>query len=454
VAVSALGKSITSFIVKSVTSLCGKYTNHADTAADYNCNADYTCNGGPCTPGTELGGQVTLVSLDYGGSITLRAVASDNSSRDYTIPKGPEGSRQLPHKWIPLYGIQLYGNLYQAEADNDGDGLKNFDEYRGFKWGKLVLAQGNCALPAGGGSGSTCYDNLDCASNEICLPYQTRGYTPEGSVSHIRTDLTRKDLFVKYKDYTTSYPFAIGTAFFDAGIDVWAIEYNTALGLGDRYIKPLLVTHWTGSDPLSGRNGNIYKDGVRKFKWDNKGVSPPGSYGANTYQLALSNYFRQKPYINKACTNCTDGLDPLTLVDDVNDDGKVNWGSPRCSPCQSGKDCDRNCNNTQNGDVYAKNGTFNNNLTMFDINNNLYVELPFRTNPVGIDRKYEFSEKQVLKHTVTHEMGHAVGVPTSHTTESDCVMYSSSNNWKRDNRFGTAAKSYVINGITNKNGNP
>jgi hypothetical protein len=395
-----------------------------------------------------------LRSLDYGGSITLRAEASDGTSRDYTIPKGPEGSRQLPHKWIPLYGIQLYGNLYQPETDNDGDGLKNFDEYRGFKWGKLVLAQGNCALPAGGGSGSACYDNLGCASNEICLPYQTRGYTPEGSVNHIRTDLTRKDLFVKYKDYTTSYPFAIGTAFFDAGIDVWAIEYNTALGLGDRYIKPLLVTHWTGSDPLSGRNGNIYKDGVRKFKWDNKGVSPPGSYGANTYEKALSNYFRQKPYINASCTNCTSGLDPLTLVDDVNDDGKVNWGSPRCEPCQSGKDCDRNCNNTQNGDVYAKNGTFNNNLTMFDINNNLYVELPFRTNPVGIDRKYEFSEKQVLKHTITHEMGHAVGVPTSHTAESDCVMYSSSNNWKRDNRFGGTAKTIVIDGIKNKNGNP
>jgi predicted Zn-dependent protease len=143
-------------------------------------------------------------------------------------------------------------------------------------------------------------------------------------------------------------------------------------------------------------------------------------------------------------------LDPLTIVEDVDDNGAKKF----VSPCQTGKDCDRNTNGVLDGDYYAKNGSFNNNLTMFDINNNLYVELPFRTNPVGIDRKYEFSEKQVLKHTITHEMGHAVGVPTSHTTESDCVMFSSSNNWKRDNKFGTAAKSYVINGITNKNGNP
>jgi hypothetical protein len=438
------GKNITSFYVKSVSNLPGRYTNDSNTDTNY----DFYCGDTGityCTPNMPIAeAQIILRSLDYGASITLHAKASDGSSRDYTIPKGPEGSRKLPDQWKAIYG-----NL-DPEADNDGDGLKNFDEYRGFKWGKFVPVQGNCALPAGGGSGTTCFDNFGCASNEICLPYQTRGFTPEGSVSHIRTDSTRKDLFVKYKDYTTSYPFAIGSAFFDAGIDVWVIDYNTASTLGDRYIKPLLVTHWTGSDPASGRNGNIYKRGIRNFTWDNKGDSPPGSYGANTYQLALSNYFKQKPYINKACTSCTNGLDPLTIVEDVDDNGAKKF----VSPCQTGKDCDRNTNGVLDGDYYAKNGSFNNNLTMFDINNNKYVELPFRTNPVGIDRKYEFSEKQVLKHTITHEMGHAVGVPASHTTESDCLMFNSSNNWKRDNKFGTAAKSYIINGITNKNGNP
>jgi predicted Zn-dependent protease len=143
-------------------------------------------------------------------------------------------------------------------------------------------------------------------------------------------------------------------------------------------------------------------------------------------------------------------LDPLTIVEDVDDNGAKKF----VSPCAAGKDCDRNINGALDGDVYAKNGSFNNNLTMFDINNNGYVELPFRSNPVNIDRKYEFSEKQVLKHTITHEMGHAVGVPTSHTAQSDCVMFSSSNNWKRDNNFGSTARQYVINGITNKNGNP
>jgi len=42
----------------------------------------------------------------------------------------------------------------------------------------------------------------------------------------------------------------------------------------------------------------------------------------------------------------------------------------------------------------------------------------------------------VLKHTITHELGHAVGIP--HNDISDCLMSSTSSNWKRDGYFSSS----------------
>jgi predicted Zn-dependent protease len=73
------------------------------------------------------------------------------------------------------------------------------------------------------------------------------------------------------------------------------------------------------------------------------------------------------------------------------------------------------------------------------------VELPFQGNPDDSDlSEFEYSRAQVLKHTITHELGHAVGVPATHTDDSDCLMFRSSNNWSRDDRFGEAALSYMV----------
>jgi hypothetical protein len=56
---------------------------------------------------------------------------------------------------------------------------------------------------------------------------------------------------------------------------------------------------------------------------------------------------------------------------------------------------------------------------------------------------YEYTKAQVVKHTISHEMGHAVGVPSTHTEDASCLMYKYSNNWSRDGYFGPVAKGYI-----------
>jgi uncharacterized delta-60 repeat protein len=452
VEVSIPGGTLKSFTVQSVTNLCGKYTNHKTTAGDYDCLTDYTCNGAQCNQGMVItGNTVELVSLDYGGSITLHAEGTTGGTTyqsNLTIPKGPEGNRKLPDRWRQQYGDLIF--LY-PEQDSDSDGLKNFDEYRGFKWGRLVLKQGNCYLPSGGGSGQSCSDNSDCQATEICTPYQTRGYVPEGFPTqapfYFRGDPTKKELFVKYSGYSSTYPFAIGTAFLGAGIDVWAIDTTNATNLGEEFLHPVWVNQSPSYDGTTGYLGNIHRMSARNWTWDRKGLSVPGSYIVTTYQVPMYNYFNQKPYYNLSCTtDCTNGLDWTTVVDDVNDDGTRNWGNPKCSPGQQGKDTDWNCDNKLDGDKVASTtdaAKWNKNLTTFDINNNQKVELPFRMHPTNIPAQYEYTMEQVLKILITHEMGHAVGVSATHTADADCIMFNVSNNWNRDDTFGAAARSQI-----------
>jgi hypothetical protein len=86
------------------------------------------------------------------------------------------------------------------------------------------------------------------------------------------------------------------------------------------------------------------------------------------------------------------------------------------------------------------------NLSAFDVNNNGLVELPVAggctdADCSNVNPNYEYTKQQVLKHTITHEMGHGVGAATNstHTTDAACVMYQYSNNWSRDNRFSNTA---------------
>jgi hypothetical protein len=394
--------------------------------------------------------QINLVSRDYGGSITIRATATingQNVQRDFTLPKDTDGDG-LPDAWKNLYGdLTRDGDIDRSLENNYiGDGLTNFQEYRGFMWGELR--------------------RIDPDPSDPSNPYKTTAYVFD-NVRHFRTSPLKKDLFVKYTNFTTDntadyykntdYPFVIGAAFFEADIIVHAVSSTdyTSNGLGSKNIHVLNITNETAKSYGSGSStADSYayisrlKDAQnniipRAWKWATKGYSLTGSsslYGSpTTYQKALNFYFTNKPYVDGQTWNGTswvnkDGkLNPLNLVEDKNDNGTFNTGEDFSAGTTGGMD----------GDVYKTPVSFTQDLSPFDIDKNGEVELPVASDPYSIDRDFEYKKKHVLKHTITHEMGHAVGVPSSHTTDSSCTMYQYSNNWSRDWKFGTSAKGYI-----------
>jgi len=434
----------------------GKYTN--DISAETNpAGADFTVrfNNNPwlvagsdnqnSLVSMQLAGpaSIELTSNDYGGSITITAQATIDSvlrTATLTLPKDRDGDG-LPDIWEDKYGDlnanEDIENISRNEGSTSvGDGLTNFKEYRGFKWGAVKPC---CPSPTSEPDCITCTSGV----------YQTAAFVPaldannNPLIAHFRTNPKRKDLFVKYTGFDTNYPFAVGAAFWNAGIDIHVINSTQLPTVGDLNIDPLLVTLDTGSYGT----GNISWANIRSWSWDTKGaVTTPGdatNYGTGTraYQTPLNNYFNQKPYINMLPG--TVGLDPITAttyVEDVNDNGRKDQSDRviSCGTCRS---------NTVDGDhLLSATTPFSGTLTTFDIDNDGYVELPFASDPSKLTSgsldTNEYSRKHVLKHTITHEMGHAAGV-TIETSEPDCVMFSSSPNWHRDGNFGPTAKSQL-----------
>jgi hypothetical protein len=392
---------------------------------------------------------VTLTSRDFGGSITVHAEANVTDATgthlatgDFTLPMDNDNDG-LPDAWE----LAEFQNLFHdGTGDEDGDGLSNFKEYRGFKWGPPMVA-------VSGGLAD---------SNYI---YQTTAYKPYGTADHFRTKPSRKDLFVKVRNYDfitgnsdTSYdapcdcPFAVGAAFYNAGIDVHAVSLNKLPSFMGAVLDTTawevnidvgVVTNMLSPAVYGTSDGNIDKKGVRDWEWDTKGWSNIGSsttYGADTktFQLALDNYFCQRPYLDGSPGNAA-YLDPLSSVEDKNDNGILDSGE------------DANQSGALNGDRYTipvnygdpnDSTTYNSRHSSLDVDRDGRVELPVISDPAQAYLYVnEYSRAQVLKHTITHEMGHMVGA--DHTTVSTCVMRDISNNWSRDDSFSDAAKAAI-----------
>jgi len=400
---------IQSITCVNVSAIPGKYSNDpsTDTSEDFTCVAN--------------GDQIVLTSHDYGGNVTIRVQAnvtvlghSMSVTEDLLLPRDSNGNG------IPDYYENRYGGNLARDGDVDtsvlnpykGDGLTNFEEYRGFVWGQVQL------------------------SNDAA--YQTPAYVPvSASPVHLRTDPTIKDLFVQYAGYDATDPFAIGAAFFNAGIDVHAIAsvLLQPAGLND--------SPWANSHSITVTNSPFfypYTDGwlnpraVRDWTFDTKGDSGVGTanaYGTGTatYRPSLDGYFTDKPYRDYGktwngtqwTTGANSALDPISAVEDADDNG-LQGNREDSLPSKNG---------VFDGDLRILGGHYEY-LSPVDINHNGKVELPLqKTSP-------EYTRQQVLKHTITHEMGHAVGM--THNANADCVMFQESNNWSRDGRFSDAAK--------------
>ena len=81
-------------------------------------------------------------------------------------------------------------------------------------------------------------------------------------------------------------------------------------------------------------------------------------------------------------------------------------------------------------------------LSPFDIDNDNRIEHPQQhypgsLNKNGLDPGFEYTKAHCIKHTITHEMGHGMGIDQN-GFDSTCVMNVTSQNWNRDGCYGTA----------------
>jgi CSLREA domain-containing protein len=379
-----------------ISNLAGRYTNDAsaDSSPDFTV-VDKTDN------------QIVVLAHDFGGRLTLHAraefVSADGTpvvlEQDFTLPKDTDADG-LPDAWEQQFGDLENHSDGDTSSSNSyvGDGLTAFEEYRGFVWGPPLVRIGPDQV------------------------YQTPVYAPQGQAEHFRGHPLRKDLFVKFSGYSAINPFALGTAFMeDAGLDVHVVE--AAAALGERGIDVMEVTNTlTETYPLT--DGHINKRGVRDWGWDVKGASSIGSataYGAPvTYQPALEFYFSDRPYLDGGTGNGL--LDPLSLsaVEDDNDNGVLDATGAMTE--------DVNVNSQLDGDLVVV-SAFDKDLSAFDIDNDGLVELPIVSDPQQVSAQFEYTRTHVLMHTISHEIGHALGL--LHNTDAACLMFDKTPNWSR-----------------------
>jgi uncharacterized repeat protein (TIGR01451 family) len=419
---TAVSSSPVTLSLVSMTNHPGTYTNDPGTGM----TADYTV--------TITDNQAVVTAHDYGGSLTLRAEATvtlddgtvvlvDNTLR---LPKDTDGDG-LPDVWEALFGDLQANDDVDASASNtvSGDGLTNFQEYRGFMWGPALVR----VEPDFNNSGNV---------------YNTPALVQSGSAGHFRTSPLRKDVFVRYSGYTDAAgnaPFAVGIAFERVGIDLHVVDgaQNPAPGQVNIHVATITNRSLFGLD-----DGRINKRGKRDWSWDTKGASGRGDtliYGsAETYQAALDNYFSDKPYRDDSARGTSGQLDPIgvsvnnvKLVEDDNDNAALDTVKG------VSEDADKNAR--LDGDLLVI-GQYGHQLTTFDIDSNGKVELPVKGRVADIDRTFEYTKAHVLKHTITHELGHALGA--AHNQTATCLMYEYSPNWSRDDTLSAGAAAQLV----------
>jgi Leucine-rich repeat (LRR) protein len=447
--------------------------------------------------GTSIG-IANIYAFDFGGrakvKITATGPGGGTATREIWLPKDSD-SDTLPDVWelaTEQYdaGFDAFNaNSFNAQNNTDagvdidisannshvGDGISNFNEYRG-----------------------VIFDGLN-ANGQIVY-------------EHKRLNPTRKDLFVRGDNFKNSIPantspdvlpFSVDyasvynspgaiSAFEEAWIDLHDVTGRPSfVRAADPLWEPpnidvVVVTNKTQLNasnmldtlegPVNGFINHPSTTQVRYWTWDVKGASYPGSSqyyaikvnqttgvtsrGTETYHPSLMHYFYNKPYLkdltpafkNSPCYDPSGKYDsklaPLSLVEEWMDENGIldSKGQNKEDYCiENGViDGDRMKSDWRNVLWGTKSYEAGYHFSVFDSNRNGMVENSVVSDSAVINPAFEYTLEQVQLHTVFHEMGHAISYPGDHTADDKCVMYSESINWSRANHFSTAVQSEIL----------
>ena len=197
--------------------------------------------------------------------------------------------------------------------------------------------------------------------------------------------------------------------------------------------------------------------GTRNWRWSTKGYSrwnrTDVQYGAAIpMKIPLDHYFSDDPYQKGTVWNGAGwdpapeadlSLTPLNLGEDPQDTGEflavVNEKNETVH-VYDGVVLGDSANGNWDGDRRLLNNAqwqTGGNLSPFDIDDDDIIENPTVTLVADADANEQddfgnlYTKQWVLKHTTTHEIGHAIG-GLDHSDFFYCLMYGYSDDWKRD----------------------
>jgi hypothetical protein len=221
-------------------------------------------------------------------------------------------------------------------------------------------------------------------------------------------------------------------------INVLIIRHDSTsvFGSPDGHIRFVSASPPSQQNPLGTR---YWRWAAKGYAWCQTTANQSSMYGlAVTLQTPLYHYFHDTPYVDGLTWGnswiSSDGkLNPLSRVEDQTDQLDPIDGVMGDGPDGVWEGDYR----LASSDDWAAGGSLN----PFDIDGDGFVELPLATDPNNITSQ-EYGLSHVLKHTITHEMAHALAGP-SHTNDPTCVMYRYSNNWGRHNHLSDYYKSLL-----------
>ncbi len=480
----------------------GRAINEIEVCADGICQGDLSFATTPgTTTFTVAAGpsaEVTLRAFDYGarGTVTAATTLTDGTpvSGATSVPLDTDNDL-LPDKvevdagFDPLNASSLVAGTLDGEADIDtslnninvGDGIINRREWRGVLKGardcattavahqrldpasKDLFVRGvNFALDVGGTRINSSCNLSDPVPDEDVLPFSI--VWPDGPNAFENVGITVHDV-----TGMTSYSGAVEPPNIDIVVVTNRLDTTITLTTaGNGFIDHCGPYCWTWES-----KGDSYIGNATEYQFSQNPTTGEIKRGTFTYHLNLMHYIFNRPYRADLGIGVPDGgmpapntlnpaydglLDPFEAIED----SIVENGAD--APDRSkGKSEDKFvANSFVDGDRYVaawRNQSYEmggtcstsdslnfrcgRNYSVFDADGDGQVELPIKvTNPNYVldpTDPNEADASRVQIHTNLHEICHAVGCRSEHTTDPLDLQYEFTTDWNRGGNLGVAS---------------